>query len=231
MKDLVGLGRAHGVPVMEDLGSGALIDLAAYGLPHEPVVAESVRAGADLVTFSGDKLLGGPQAGVLVGGHEIVDRLRRNPLARALRCDKLTIAALEATLSLYRRAPDLRQALPTLRVLTRAIADIEATARAAKPLLEARLGVGYEVTIVDAVSEIGSGALPAEALPSKALAITNADVSVIDIAARFRAANPPIIGRVHDDRFLLDLRCIDRPEDVVPCDGVEPERETEPPRR
>jgi L-seryl-tRNA(Ser) seleniumtransferase len=227
MNDLIALGRAHGVPVMEDLGSGALLDLATYGLPREPIVADSIRAGADLVTFSGDKLLGGPQAGVLVGRREIIDRLRRNPLARALRCDKLTIAALEATLSLYRRAPDLTQALPTLRALTRAVADIDATAGAAKPLLEACLGPGYDVEIVEAASEIGSGALPAETLPSKALAITNSDVSVIDIAARFRAANPPIIGRVHDDRFLLDLRCIERPEDVVPRDGKERELNAE----
>jgi L-seryl-tRNA(Ser) seleniumtransferase len=216
MGDLVALGRAHGVPVMEDLGSGALIDLRAYGLPHEPIVADSIRTGVDVVTFSGDKLLGGPQAGLLVGRREIIDRIRRNPLARALRCDKLTIAALEATLSLYRRDPDLATTLPTLRFLARSVTDIATMAHAAKPLLEASLGAGYTVTIVDAMSEIGSGALAAETLPSKALAITHAEMNVIDIAARFRAAAPPIIGRVHDDQFLLDMRCIERPEDVVP---------------
>jgi L-seryl-tRNA(Ser) seleniumtransferase len=165
--DLVALGRAHGVPVMEDLGSGALIDLRAYGLPHEPIVADSIRTGVDVVTFSGDKLLGGPQAGLLVGRREIIDRIRRNPLARALRCDKLTVAALEATLSLYRRDPDLATTLPTLRFLARSVADIATMAHAAKPLLEASLGAGYTVTIVDAMSEIGSGALAAETLPSK----------------------------------------------------------------
>lgn len=224
LDDLIALGRAHKVPVMEDLGSGALIDLGDYGLPREPIVADSIRAGIDVVTFSGDKLLGGPQAGLLVGRREIIDRIRRNPLARALRCDKLTIAALEATLNLYRCSPDLAAALPTLRFLTRRLADIEAVALAAQPLLAARLGAGYVVAVVDAASEIGSGALPGDTLPTKAIAIRHAEVSVIDIAARFRAAEPPIIGRVHDDQFLLDMRCIERPEDIVPHENNSPPR-------
>jgi L-seryl-tRNA(Ser) seleniumtransferase len=216
LDDLIRLARTHRIPVMEDLGSGAVIDLATYALPREPVVAESVRAGVDVVTFSGDKLLGGPQAGLLVGSQAIIDRVRQNPLMRALRCGKLTIAALEATLSLYRHAPDLATALPTLRFLTRSINDIEATAQAAKRLLERALGDGYGVEIVDAASEIGSGALPAETLPTKAIAITHAALNPLDIAARFRAAVPPIIGRVHDEQFLLDARCIERAEDLVP---------------
>ncbi len=216
LEELVDLGRKHQLPVMEDLGSGALIDLSAYGLPREPVVAERVRLGADVVTFSGDKLLGGPQAGVLVGRREVVDRVRRNPLKRALRCDKLTLAALEATLRLYRTTPDLAAALPTLRMLTRPLAEMESVGREAVSLLEKALGWEYSVELVDAASEIGSGALPTETLPSKAIAIAHPRVGPLDIAARFRANEPPIIGRVHNNRFLLDLRCVYRPDALVP---------------
>jgi len=216
LETLVELGHGHQLPVMEDLGSGALIDLNGYGLPREPVVAERVRLGADVVTFSGDKLLGGPQAGVIVGRRDAIDRMRRNPLKRALRCDKLTLAALEATLRLYRTAPDLAAVLPTLRQLTRPLAEIERVGSAAKPLLEAALGPAYRVEIIDSESEIGSGALPTETLPTKAIAITHANIGPLEIAARFRANDPPIIGRVHADRFQLDLRCIWNVKDIVP---------------
>ena len=135
LPELVQLGRERGLPVMEDLGSGALVDLSVYGLPREPVVAERVRSGADVVSFSGDKLLGGPQAGIIVGRRELIDRIKRNPLKRALRCDKLTLAALAATLRLYRTAPDLAHTLPTLRWLTRPVAEMETVGRAAVPLL------------------------------------------------------------------------------------------------
>jgi len=213
---LVALGARHAVPVMEDLGSGALLDLAPYGLPREPVVAERVQAGADVVSFSADKLLGGPQAGILVGRADAIERMRQNPLRRALRCDKLTLAALEATLRLYRTAPDLAVALPTLRWLTRPLAEMETVGAAAVALLERALGSEYEVRLVDAESEIGSGAQPTETLPSKAVAIRHASVSPLAIAARFRASEPPIIGRVHEQRFLLDLRCVVHAADLVP---------------
>jgi L-seryl-tRNA(Ser) seleniumtransferase len=142
--------------------------------------------------------------------------MRDNPLRRALRCDKLTLAGLEATVRLYRTAPDLVAALPTLRWLTRSIADMDAIASAAVPLLQVRLGPGYDVQVVDAESEIGSGAQPTEALPSRAIAITHATVAPLAIAARFRAADPPIIGRVHAEQFLLDLRCIAAAAELVP---------------
>src|SRR5207237_1978432 len=135
---LVALGREAGVPVVEDLGSGALVDLTAAGLPREPVVADRIAAGVDLVTFSGDKLLGGPQAGIVVGRRELVARLAENPLRRALRPDKLTLAALGATLRLYRESPDLPAALPVLRWLTRPLAELEAVGRAAAPGLAPR---------------------------------------------------------------------------------------------
>jgi L-seryl-tRNA(Ser) seleniumtransferase len=222
LETLVESGARHQLPVMEDLGSGALVDLAHWGLPREPVVSERIALGADVVTFSADKLLGGPQAGILVGRRAAIERMRDNPLRRALRCDKLTLAGLEGTLRLYRTAPDLAAALPTLRWLTRSIAEMDAIGSAAVPLLQVRLGPAYDVQIVDAESEIGSGTQPTETLASRAIAVTHLTVAPLAIAARFRAADPPIIGRVHADRFLLDLRCIATAAELVP-DRWEPD--------
>jgi L-seryl-tRNA(Ser) seleniumtransferase len=215
LAELVAIGREAGVPVVEDLGSGALVDLSALGLPREPVVRERIAAGADLVTFSGDKLLGGPQAGIVVGRRELVARLAANPLRRALRPDKLTLAALGATLRLYREAPDLPARLPTLRWLTRPLDDMERVGEAAGRALAAKLGAGYRVTLVRSECEVGSGAMPAVPLESRALAVEHPDVSAERIAARFRAARPPVLGRIHDGRFLLDLRGIFDPTELA----------------
>jgi L-seryl-tRNA(Ser) seleniumtransferase len=215
LADLVVIGREAGVPVVEDLGSGALVDLSTWGLPREPVVRERIAAGADMVTFSGDKLLGGPQAGIIVGRRDLVARLSANPLRRALRPDKLTLAALGATLRLYRESPDLASALPTLRVLTRPLGELEAVGRSAAELLGARLGPGFRVVVVPSESEVGSGAVPAVALESRALAIDHPDVSPERIAARFRGARPAVLGRIHEGRFLLDLRAILEPEELA----------------
>jgi L-seryl-tRNA(Ser) seleniumtransferase len=203
---LVAIGHEAGVRVVEDLGSGALVDLAAYGLPPEPVVRERIAAGADLVTFSGDKLLGGPQAGIVVGRGELIAELAANPLRRALRPDKLTLAALGATLRLYRESPDLAAALPVLRWLVRPLAEMEAVGAEAAPRLAARLGPGYRVTVVVSEAEVGSGAVPTVPLASRALAVEHEDVSPEAIAARLRAARPAIVGRIRDGRVLLDLR-------------------------
>ena len=208
LADLVALGRESKVPVADDLGSGSLIDLTTFGLPAEPMVRDHVAAGADLVMFSGDKLLGGPQAGIIVGRRDLLAQVARNPLRRALRCDKLTLAALGATLRLYRDAPDLPVVLPVLRWLTRPIAEMNAIGVVAAERLRRRLGAEYQIELVDADAEVGSGAVPAQPLPSRALAITHPQASPDTLAARFRAATPSIIGRVHDDRFLLDLRGI-----------------------
>jgi len=216
LDELVALGREHAVPVIEDLGSGALVDLSAYGLPKEPVVAERIAQGADVVTFSGDKLLGGPQAGILVGRADAIARIKQNPLRRALRPGKLTLGALGAVLKIYRAAPDLAQALPTLRWLTRPVAEMDVIGRTAMVLLRQALGTDYEIELADSTAEVGSGALPTVALPSKVIAITHAARAPGAIAAQFRAAEPPIIGRVHDDRFLLDLRGIFDPAVLVP---------------
>jgi len=216
LEELVALGRTHHVPVMEDLGAGALIDLSLYGLPKEPVVAERVAKGADVVTFSGDKLLGGPQAGLIVGRKEGITRIKQNPLKRALRPGKLTLAALSATLRLYRRSPELVAELPTLRWLTRPRAEMDAVAAQALPLLQARLGEGCSITVEDGKAQIGSGTLPEEELSSRVIAIRHARLSGEKIAARFRASTPPILGRIHEGAFLLDLRGIFAAEELVP---------------
>jgi L-seryl-tRNA(Ser) seleniumtransferase len=194
---------------MEDLGSGALIDLEQFGLPREPLVRERVAAGAAIVTFSGDKLLGGPQAGVIVGRAKAIERIKRNPLKRALRCDKLTIAALSATLRLYLRSRDIGVELPTLRILGRSVSEIAAMAPRAREILVERLGAAYGIEIVDATSQVGSGALPVKELATIALRVTHPEKSPNAIAAMFRRAR--IIGRIVDDSFQLDLRTIEDP--------------------
>jgi len=218
LDELVELAHARGLPVIEDLGSGALVDLSPYGLPKEPVVAESIARGADLVTFSGDKLLGGPQAGLIVGKRELVERVRSNPLKRALRSGKLTLAALSAVLKIYRRSPDLARELPTLRWLSRPLAEIEEVGAAALELLRTALGEGFTLELADSTAEIGSGALPTEPLASKVVAIRHRSIGPDAVAARFRAARPPILGRIENDRFLLDLRGIFDPAALVPND-------------
>lgn len=216
LDELVALGRTHQIPVMEDLGAGALVDLSVYGLPKEPVVAERVASGADVVTFSGDKLLGGPQAGVIVGRKEFIAKIKKNPFKRALRPGKLTLAALSATLRLYRRTPDLIAAFPTLRWLTRSREEMDAMATQIIPLLQTRLGERFTVNVEDTYAQIGSGALPEENLLSRAIVVRNVHLSAEKIAARFRASDPPILGRIHDGAFLLDLRGIFHAEELVP---------------
>jgi L-seryl-tRNA(Ser) seleniumtransferase len=219
LAEMVQIGNAHNLPVMEDLGSGALIDMALYGLPREPMVAERVAAGAGLVTFSGDKLLGGPQAGLIVGRRDLIERLKANPLRRALRCDKLTLAAIAATLRLYQRSPDLGAVLPTLRMMRRTPAELESVAiRAREILLEIlgkyqadRIAGDFTIEVVVSASEIGSGALPTEEIESRALRITHREHSPDTIAALFRHARPPVIGRITDGAFHLDLRTVEDP--------------------
>jgi L-seryl-tRNA(Ser) seleniumtransferase len=212
---LAAIGRRHGVPVMEDLGSGALIDLSLHGLPKEPVVAERVAAGADVMTFSGDKLLGGPQCGLLVGRADLIARMRTNPLHRALRCDKLTLAGLEATLRHYQGTTVTRD-VPTLASFTRPLSEIEAVGAQAVSRLRAALGGEYDVALQPSTSQVGSGALPTEELPSWAVVVRRAGASAERLAAAFRDATPPIVGRIRDDVFLLDVRTVLDPGDLVP---------------
>jgi L-seryl-tRNA(Ser) seleniumtransferase len=214
--ELVALGSRRHVPVMEDLGSGALVDLTRLGLAKEPLVRDQVSLGVDVVTFSGDKVLGGPQAGLIVGRRQWVQPIARNPLHRALRCGKLTIAALEATLRLYQQSANLADEVPTLRALARSPEAIEEMAVRLLPSLKTTLGAGFRVSLEDSTAEIGSGALPTEEIPSKVIVIEHDGLDAERIAQRFRAARPPILGRIKADRFLLDLRAVFDPRDVIP---------------
>jgi L-seryl-tRNA(Ser) seleniumtransferase len=213
-RDLAALCHERHVPLVVDLGSGALVDLQTLGLPHEPTPMESLRNGADLVTFSGDKLLGGPQAGLIVGRRDLVQRLNRNPLKRALRVDKMTMAALASVLALYRDPQRLRERLPALRLLTRPLDEIRACAdRLLEPIRQA-VGSTTTVAAIACVSEVGSGALPAREIPSAGLALRpvaarGAGAALQHLADTFRQLPTPVIGRLHEGAFVLDLRCLD----------------------
>jgi len=218
VEPLADLSRARGVPLVVDLGSGALVELASYGLPPEPVVKDVILAGADLVTFSGDKLLGGPQAGLIVGRAALLQRLNRSPLKRALRVGKLTLAALESVLRLYRTPEQLPAQLPTLRLLVRPAEVIEQQARRLTDSVAAALGRQWAVTAEALESEVGSGAQPGARLASFGLAIRRSDrarrPSLADLARRLRALPRPVIGRVADDAMWLDLRCLEDPDEA-----------------
>jgi L-seryl-tRNA(Ser) seleniumtransferase len=206
-RELAALGRERGVPVMEDLGSGSLVDLQPWGFPHEPTVSEVVESGVDLVTFSGDKLLGGPQAGIVVGTRSLVGRLKKNPWNRALRIDKFTIAGLEATLAAYERGTAL-ESIPTLRSLTEPVASIRRRARRLLSRLDAETRRRLGAAIVEDHSEVGGGALPEVKLPTAALAVGATPAAARALDEALRRADPPVIGRIARDRLLLDCRTI-----------------------
>ncbi|MBR1222178.1 L-seryl-tRNA(Sec) selenium transferase [Bradyrhizobium sp. U87765 SZCCT0131] len=207
--ELAGIARSAGVPLLHDLGSGTLVDLGRYGLKREPTVREAVADGADLVTFSGDKLLGGPQAGFIVGKAARIAEINRNPMKRALRVDKMRLAAIEATLKLYRDPDRLAERLPTLRALARARNDIMTQAERLRPQLARLLGERHQVEVTDCDSQVGSGALPLDTLPSAGLRIRCADGRALErLAAGLRGLPRPVIGRTVDDALVLDLRCL-----------------------
>jgi L-seryl-tRNA(Ser) seleniumtransferase len=212
--DLASLARERGVPLVNDLGSGTLVDLARYGLAHEPTVAEAIAEGADLVTFSGDKLLGGPQAGFIVGRKDLIQKINRNPMKRALRVDKIRLAAIEATLRLYGDPDRVAERLPTLRLLARPQVQIEALAQRLAPAIAAAVAPEFAVEPVECKSQIGSGALPLEAIPSAGLAIRpraarGGGSRLTVLAAALRRLPIPVVGRIEDDALLLDLRCLE----------------------
>jgi len=210
---LAELAHKHNLPLITDLGSGMLVNLEDYGLPHEPTPREALAAGADLVTFSGDKLLGGPQAGLIVGTTALVERLRKNPMKRALRVDKMTLAALEAVLRLYANPAKLKQRLPTLKFLARAPAEIEAQAQRILPAVQVAVRGKAETEIVPVKSQIGSGSLPVDLIASHGIAVSvsgkRRGAAAAEISAAFRALPVPVIGHISDGAFIMDLRCLE----------------------
>jgi L-seryl-tRNA(Ser) seleniumtransferase len=215
---LAALAHEHALPFVEDLGSGTLVDLEGWGLPHEPTVAEALQAGADLVTFSGDKLLGGPQAGLVVGRADLIAALAKNPLKRALRLDKIRLAALEAVLRLYADPDRLAARLPSLRLLARPQEEIAALAQRLLPAVARALGGVATAAIVETRSQIGSGALPVSLLPSAGLAlgpVGHSGAAVDALARRLRELPVPVIGRIEAGRVVLDLRCLEEETEFI----------------
>ncbi|TLM66141.1 MAG: L-seryl-tRNA(Sec) selenium transferase [Deltaproteobacteria bacterium] len=207
-EELAALGRERGLPVLEDLGSGLLLDPAALGLPREPTVREALATGIDAVTFSGDKLLGGPQAGVIAGRQEIIARLKHHPLARALRLDKMTLAALEATLRLYLDPQRALREIPALGMLAIPAEELLRRCRELLPPMQAVAGDRADLEIIPATATVGGGAMPLAELPGFALAVTPHRLSLQQLAARLRRSDPPVVGRTQDNRLLLDPRTL-----------------------
>lgn len=211
-EELARLAHQHDIPVLEDLGSGLLIDLTPYGLPREPTVRETLKTGIDLVTFSGDKLLGGPQAGIIVGNLDAIDKVRKHPVARALRIDKLTLAALEATLRLYLDPQKALHQIPTLQMLSLPVAELQQRCESLLPQLRELIGEAVKLTIIDETATVGGGALPLAELPGRVIAIVPNNLSMNQLSSRLRSCEPAVIGRIKDNQFLIDPRTLN-PDD------------------
>ena len=205
--ELCEIGKKHNIPVIEDLGSGVFIDVSKYGLTYEPTVLDSIRKGADIVTFSGDKMLGGPQAGIIVGKKEYISQMKKNQLTRALRVDKLTICALEATLRMYLDEEKAIKEIPTLRMLTYTMEELEEKANTLYSKLE-NLNTYANIRIEDGLSQVGGGSMPLETINSKVIAITPNNMNVSTLEKKLRLSDSHVIARVYEDKYVLDIRTI-----------------------
>lgn len=214
-EELAELAHQHHIPVLEDLGSGLLMDLTPYGLPREPTVREALKTGIDLVTFSGDKLLGGPQAGIIVGNREVIDQVRKHPMARALRIDKLTLAALEATLMLYLDPQKALKQIPTLKMLSLTTEELQQRCETLLPELQQTIGEQADCTIIEATATVGGGALPLSELPGHVITLSPKGFSVNELITRLRHCVPPVVGRVQDDQFLIDPRTLNNHDEKL----------------
>ncbi|MFZ5766240.1 MAG: L-seryl-tRNA(Sec) selenium transferase [Thermodesulfobacteriota bacterium] len=208
LPELVELGRRHGLPVMEDLGSGSLVDLTRFGLQKEPTVQEVVGAGADVVTFSGDKLLGGPQAGLIVGRRQVIADIKKNPLNRALRIDKFTLAGLEAVLRLYADEDEALARIPTLVMMGEPLVKVDRRAARLVRHIKNELAGRCQVTTEATFSRVGGGAMPEQDLPSRAVVLRPLSLRIVDLERKLRSSAPPVIGRIVDDGYLLDMRTV-----------------------
>lgn len=206
-KELKELGEKYNIPVVEDLGSGVYFNLEEFGLRHEPTIGESIKSGIDLITFSGDKLLGGPQAGVIVGKTEFIDKMKKNQLLRALRVDKITLAALEATLKLYFDEEKAKMAIPTIRMISYSVEELDERAKILLKLIEEK-NIDMDIEIEDEYSTVGGGSMPGEEFPTKVLVLNSKEYSASKIEKKLRLSRSHIIGRVKDGKYLLDLRTI-----------------------
>ncbi len=221
LQDLVQLGREHHIPVMDDLGSGCFVDLTRYGLEKEPTVQEAIKAGVDLVTFSGDKLLGGPQAGILLGKKDLLDQIKINPLTRALRIDKLTLAALESTLLLYLDEERALDEIPALRMLKVDQGILKKRGRRLLEKLPETIKKRTSAALREDISQVGGGALPLQELPTIIVAVKPVDFSVNRLEENLRKADPPIISRISKDELVLDMRTVSDEEIPLLAAGIE----------
>ncbi|MGQ3684986.1 MAG: L-seryl-tRNA(Sec) selenium transferase [Candidatus Loosdrechtia sp.] len=221
LKDLVSLGRMHNIPVAYDLGSGLLIDLQRFGLPYEPTVQEAIQSGADIVTFSTDKLLGGPQGGIIAGKKKWIDLLRKNPLTRALRVGKLTIAALEATLRLYLDEDVALKEIPTLKIILTPLEVVEERGKRLINTIHQEVKTYLSLSLLDGVSELGGGTFPGEVIPSKLVSLRSERMHAEELASHLRKNTPPVFSRIEKDCVLLDMRTVQDAEIITIARSLE----------
>ncbi len=220
LEELVTLGKEFELPVLDDLGSGVILDLKEFGIPGEPTVSECVATKADVVTCSGDKLLGGPQAGIIVGRTSSIQRMKKHPLARAMRVDKMTVAALEATLRLYLDTDVALKDIPTVRMLTMSEKELSKKAKKLKEEIEKKTSDKVKITTKKDVSKAGGGSLPLLDLPTTVVSIHSPTITVNDLESKLRQAEPPVIARIQDDRLLLDVRTVQEGEEKIIADAL-----------